>query len=533
MAAAMGDSIQRYPLLRLFFAYLCGLGLAHAAYPHVALLGAMALGGTTLLLLLLITCVGRRGLPYGIVASLLFLMLGVCGYARARTAAGHVWPSQDVCYEARVVSEPRQRERSILCEVEVTAMRDSSVWHHVGHKKVFAYLEPCDEARALLPGDVLCFRGEVRAPHNFSDSLTFDYARHVTMQGAAGTIYLPHARWTKVGVVRLSLRERMLRLRHRLKTDYLATAFEGDALGVLAAMTLGDRQSLSQEVRAAYSDAGAAHALALSGLHVGVIYGMLAFVMRGLLRRRSVRWVRELLTMVALWLFALLVGMPASVVRAVSMCTLYILARWVSDGSASPLHVLSLTALLMLLLRPLWLFDVGFQLSFMAMASILCVEPHLEMLLQRHGLHPVLGYLVSLLGMSLAAQLGTAPLVLYHFGTFPTYFLLTNVVVVPGLSLLLIASLVWWALLLVGIPWAVPFGRLLQYLVGWLNGALCGIGQWPGAVLHVEGFGLLPLLFAYGFILSAGLLVLKKKKRGAMLSLASLLGLLSTLLLKP
>lgn len=512
MAAAMGDSIQRYPLLRFFFAYLCGVGLADVCYPYIGACSLLVVCGipVSLLLILLLAYVGRRNVLFGVVASVLFLALGACGYLQARRGAEYVWPSGREVYEARVLTEPRMRERSILCEMEVVAMHDSVGWHEVG-RKIFAYMEPSDEADALLPGDVLCFSGKVRAPLNFSDSLHFDYARYVTMQGAAGTVYLPCAKWSRIGEVSLSMRERMLRLRARLNEKYLARTFDGDALGVLSALTLGDRRELSPEVRAVYSDAGAAHVLALSGLHVGVIYGIFALVFRHLLRRRGLRWLSELLTMVALWLFALLVGMPVSVVRAVMMYSLYILARWVSDGSP-PLHVLSLTALLMLLLRPLWLFDVGFQLSFMAMASILCVEPHLEMLFQRHSLHPVLGYLVGLLCMSLAAQLGTFPLALYHFGTFPSYFLLTNVVVVPCLSLLLLLSLVWWVLLLARVSWAVPLGALLQHVVTWLNEMLRGIGEWPGAVLHVSGYGLPAMCLTYLCLLFAGLFAFGKKR---------------------
>ena len=207
-------------------------------------------------------------------------------------------------------------------------------------------------------------------------------------------------------------------------------------LGALSALTLGDKRGLSKEVREAYSDAGASHVLALSGLHVGLIYGMVAMVLRGLIRRRNLRWLRELLIVVVLWGFALLVGMSASVVRAVAMCSLFAAARWVSDGTTSSLHVLSLTALVMLLVRPLYLFDVGFQLSFMAMASILCLELYLEALVRKQTLHPVMAYLAGIVCMSTAAQLGTFPLVLHHFGTFPTYFLLTNLLAIPLLFLL-------------------------------------------------------------------------------------------------
>ena len=140
-------------------------------------------------------------------------------------------------------------------------------------------------------------------------------------------------------------------------------------------------------------------------------------------------------------------------------------------------------------------------------------------------LRPLFGFLVSLLCMSLAAQLGTFPLVLHHFGTFPTYFLLTNLVVVPCLTAVLLLSLVWWALLLLGVPWIGLLGNLLQHVVGSMNQLLLCIGQWPGAVLHVEEFSLPAVLCTYLFILFVGLFAIKKWSRAVVFALSALLGL--------
>jgi competence protein ComEC len=238
----------------------------------------------------------------------------------------------------------------------------------------------------------------------------------------------------------------------------------------------------------------------------------------------------EVIIIAVLWAFALMVGMSASVVRAVAMCTLYAVARWASGGDSSSPHLLSLAASVMLLVRPLYLFDVGFQLSFMAMVAILWLEPHLEALFQKHRLHPVLAYLVGIVCMSLAAQLGTFPLVLYHFGSFPTYFLVTNLVVVPALFIVVLLMFVWWVLTLTHLPLAQLLGTLLQGLVEMLNRGLTHISHWPGAVVHVEGYTALSALFTYLFILFAGLFILKKWPRGAVFALASLLGLLLSFL---
>ena len=465
-------------------------------------------------------------IAYGFAAMVMFLSLGLFSYTVQRDRVSYTWPTEECIYAAEVLNLPHGGERSARCMMRICAVRDSMNWNDVD-RKVLVYTPPT-AVDSLLPGDMICFRAKVRPPQNFSDELEFDYAHYVYMQGAAGTVYLPRQQYVKVGKAQLSLRGRLMRLSHRLQTDYMYDTFSNDELGVLAALTLGDKRMLSDEVRAIYTDAGAAHVLALSGLHVGIIYAMLAFMLRGVVRKRSLHWLRDLVIVFILWMFALMVGMSASVVRAVTMYTLYILARWVSRDSSS-INTLSLAALLMLFVRPFYLFDVGFQLSFMAMVGILWLEPYLEQLLIRRLLPRGLAYFVGIICMSLAAQLGTFPLVMFHFGTFPIYFLLTNLLVVPYLSLILVLTLLWWIMVLVGIPLSIPLGGILQHLTAWMNTCLADIGQWPGAVLHVAHYNLLSVLFTYLLILFLGLFLIKKWLRGLVFALVALLGLLVSL----
>lgn len=524
---AIGDITQRYPLLRLLIPYITGIVLADKTYPHIE--GWWTYGAGACALLLCILCIARRRLWIsGVTISCFFLLLGGIGYDLSRQHTQYTWPSGEAVYEARITDAPRHRERSTLCFMKITGIRNTSDWEQV-HRKVLVYMEPTAEADSLQAGDMICFRGRVKSPQNFSEDLDFDYARYVILQGAAGTVYLPDAHWIKVENESLHLHERMLRLRNTLQTKYMHNVFSDDTLGVLSALTLGDKRGLSKEIRAAYTDAGAAHVLALSGLHVGIIYAMLAFLMRGILRRRNLRWLRELLTIAVLWLFALMVGMTPSVIRAVGMCTLYTLSRWVSHDSNS-INALLLAALVMLFGHPLYLFDVGFQLSFMAMAAILWFEPHLEMLFHRSSLHPIPAYFVGIVCMSIAAQLGTFPLTLYHFGTFSTYFLLTNMVVIPYLYVVLLLAMAWWLLILLNIPWAAPLGEGVGFLIGWINDFLVCIGQWPGAVLHVERYNALAALLTYLCILFTGAFLSRRWASGAVLALASLLALLIVVL---
>lgn len=531
----MDNMIQRYPLLRLLVPYIIGIWLANGVYSEYGevLSGAMVwLGGVSLLLMLALFAVRDiwARVVYGIGVSLFFLSLGVVSYTYSRNQDRYAWSSQEMVYEARISDSPRKRERSTLCVLQVTAVHDSSSWCDV-NRKVYAYMEPSAAVDSLLHGDVICFKGRIRKPHNFSDSLDFDYAHYLAMQGVAGTIYMSTSDWVKVeGDFSYTLRNRMLRLRHYLLQVHMLRFFDEDALGVLAALTLGDRSRISAETRAAYTDAGAAHALALSGLHVGGIYCILAFIMQCIVRRRSMRWMGELLVIGVLWLFAFMVGMSASVVRAVTMCTIYALARWISKDNA-PINVLSLTALIMLLFNPLYLFDVGFQLSFMAMASIFIIEPSIESLFYTRSRSRAVTYLVGIICMSLAAQLGTFPLSLHYFGTFPVYFLITNLLVIPALSLILLLVVVWWVMVFSGISWAEPLALFLQSLTNRMTQCIMCIAQWPGAVFHVETFGALSVLFTYLVIMFAVLYWIKKWPRSLVYALASLLGLLLSLLL--
>ena len=524
---AIGESIQQHPLLRLVISYIGGIVLADALYqPSSSLaLCSMMVGIIALLIALLTHRAERPTLraTYGIAAIALFATLGSTSYTLTRDFNHYSWPTDEHTYEAKVIELPRSRSRTTLCVVHIHAMRDSSAWTPI-HRKAYAYLATDTTSTSLLPGDVICFRGKVRPPHNFSDELTFDYARHITLQGASGAIYLSHDRWHRVPTPHPTLRERMLRLSHQLQTRYMRSAFCDDGLGILAALSLGDKRSLSDELRTIYADAGASHILALSGLHVGVLYAILAFVMRGAVPSRRLRWLRELLIIAILWLFALLVGMPASVIRAVSMCTLYTLARWISHDS-SPLHTLTLTGLIMLMLRPLYLFDVSFQLSFMSMASILILAPYVEQFTTSRSVPHIPAYFLGIICMSLAAQIGTFPLSLHHFGTFPTYFLLTNLLVIPYLFVVLLLTMLWWILALTHLPQATLLGQLLQHLTQGINTSLSHIAHWPHAVLRTPHFSSLSALLTYTVLFFIITFIIQRRPRALIYALASLLAL--------
>lgn len=275
------------------------------------------------------------------------------------------------------------------------------------------------------------------------------------------------------------LRLKALQWRSTLVQRIISPGDDSDAQAVLAAMVLGDKSALSKELRTTYSATGASHILALSGLHLGIIYLLLTQLTLG--RRRM--WLTQVPVVLGIWAFALITGLSTSVVRAAMMISLYAVFS-LGGRRQSPLGVLSFTAIIMLLFNSDSLYDIGFQLSFMAMLGILIFVPLFERMVSIRWLmeHRVVKWLMAMMTMSVAAQLTTAPLVAYHFGRFSTYFLLTNLLAIPIATLILYVAV------------ATLIVPAIAGVLGWLAGVLNAVLGWVSGLPLASIEGLHPSL---------------------------------------
>jgi len=279
--------------------------------------------------------------------------------------------------------------------------------------------------------------------------------------------------------------------RQRLLDRYREQGLSDQTYAIVVAMTLGSRSAIDPEVRQDYDVSGAAHVLALSGLHMGIIYALLTL----LTGRRRHRILSQAVIVLTLWAYVLVVGMPISAVRAASMLTLYSLLS-LGYREKMSLNALAFTAIVVLALSPLTLFDIGFQLSYASVLSILVWMPLMERWLPKRllGGNRLVRLLLSMTAVSIAAQLGSAPLVAYHFGRFSTYFLLTNFVAIPCVTAILymaIATLLW-----------APIAAPLTLLVNGLNSSLAAISHLPAASIEDLQPSWLQVLLIYVIILA-------------------------------
>ena len=372
------------------------------------------------------------------------------------------WPSEKKAYRAVVQESVQEKLKTYQVPVEVDG------------KEVWLYLPKDSLSASLLPGDELFVYARIEPPKNREEGQTFDYARSLYYKGISGTAYVPTDAWRKTSErTDTHLKMKALLFREKILEKYRRWGIGPEQIPVLSALTLGHKGSLEKETREAYSVAGISHVLALSGMHVGIIWLLLDVLLRPLAKVR-LKWLKGIFIITALWIFAFVVGLEASVVRAVLMCTLMEMGR-LSGFKPFSLNTLSVAAFFMLLYRPFYLFDVGFQLSFVAVLSILVLYPLFYHSFQIK--HKIGRWSWGIVCISMAAQLGTAPLVMYYFSSFSVYFLLTNIV-----AALLVPFIIYGAVLMVATACMPGLQGVVVKLLNGCVSALNGLAGWTSSL---------------------------------------------------
>jgi competence protein ComEC len=273
---------------------------------------------------------------------------------------------------------------------------------------------------------------------------------------------------------------------------------------VFASLTVGYTKALPREVRGRFSTAGVSHILSVSGFHVAVVCNFLSVLLGRLPRSRFIHWMKYLLNMGLLWAFVLMTGLAVASIRAGIMYSFYLTGQAIRRMTDS-YNTLAAAAFCMLAYNPFYLFDVGFQLSYIAVFFILYLQPELQKWIDVRN--PLLAQPWSWVTVTIAAQVGTAFLCAYYFGSFSLVFLFANLPVMLCSMILIPAGLAWLLLP----AWMPGYGwlqagteKVTQYMVYTVD----LFGSLPGASYPVN-FGLPALLASYAGLL-AGLFFLKK-----------------------
>ena len=417
-------------------------------------------------------------------------LLGSLVYSVNERCSRVALPKEKVRYDAVVMSRPIDGDKTVHFDAVITEINGKPLSRNI-HTKVMLQKDAYDRF-VLRLGDGFEAYSLLQSPRNRNSN--FDNVRWMRVHGFHSTTFIAHSDIrSKYVREKLSVGE-SIRLKAMKVRQELLDGMSRESLSLLAAMTLGDKSMLDRHTKEVFSQSGGTHVLALSGLHMSIIFALLLLLFRGSL-------VGKVLSITSLWLFVLLVGMPSSAIRAATMLSIYALADIINKHRTGSFHTLTLAAFVILLASPMSLWDVGFQMSFMAVWAILLFVPLFTSVFsdQYYMEHPWVAKVWGMVAVSIAAQLGVAPLIAYYFGQFSTCFLLTNFLVVPAAFIILCLSI---AVLL--FP---PLAYLLLYIVNGLNASLNTIATFPGASIGNLHPTILQVVLIYVLIVCCYLLI--------------------------
>lgn len=383
---------------------------------------------------------GIRWLP-GFLLSLLMLAFGV-EWSRLNDHRSH----QQHLVQNYTGNEPvlvrikgplESRPNSFKALAEVLAVETDSIWLKT-RGEVLLYFPKDSIAGSIAYGDRLIIYARLNEPLPPSNPGEFNYKRFLENKNIHYQAFVRQDQWARTGsgfgnpVVEFSLK-----LRSTFIDVFEKHGVAGRDFAVATALILGMDDYLDNDTRKEFSTAGAMHVLCVSGLHVGVIFLVLSSMLVFLKRNRYTRLLRSILLLLGIWFYALLTGMAPSVLRASAMFSFVILGMSMSRR-ANIYNSLAASAFVLLLYNPYLIREVGFQLSYIAVLAIVSIQPKLYQLWRPRNWFADKVWAITT--VSIAAQIGTAPLGLYYFHQFPNYFIITNLLVIPLASMILYAG---------------------------------------------------------------------------------------------
>ena len=306
----------------------------------------------------------------------------------------------------------------------------------------------------------------------------FDYGKYLENQHIYGQMYVNSTSVKSSPIKEKSVFYYAGLLRNRIIQNLQKNHFHKSELSVVVALILGQQQDISPEIVRDYQYAGAVHVLSVSGLHVGFILLFIIFLLKPFPNSRSGALVKLIIVITFLWAFGLLAGFAPSVVRSVTMFSFVAVGMFLRR-SVNIYNTIAISALLILLFQPSFLMDVGFQLSYVALFFIVWLQPLLASLWRPK--YKLTSYLWDIITVSFAAQIGTFPMSIYYFHQFPGLFFVTNLVILPGMSLILGLGVIVMFLAVFDWIW-LPLLKALEWSIWLLNKVIAWVASFEGFV---------------------------------------------------
>ena len=474
----MEKTVQNIPFLRITVALAIGIIIGEYLKVDLTLYFAFL----SVLLFILIVLHNKYKYSYsqlfGLGTQFFFILLGVLV-----TQQYNIKP---VLYEkgnftAVILETPQEKPNSLKSLIQINAIYFNDSIKPTKELAI-AYFAKDKNVKELKAGDVILFDNVPQPITNNNNPFEFDYKKYLARKKIYRQVYLPADAWIKTNQSVMSLSCRAEQIRESLLKIYRNQPIDENEFEILSSLTLGYTRELDPETKRVFSSSGAIHVLSVSGQHVAIIFWVITLLFGFLKNRKSGRTIFLIISISSLWFFAFITGLSPAVMRASAMFTIFVVGDYMHRKS-NIYNSFTASAFILLLINPNNLYDIGFQLSYIAVFGIVYLQPKLEKLIQVKS--KFIKFFWSLITVSIAAQVATFPVTTYYFGQFPTYFWLTNIFVIPAVMVLVPIGIL---LLFVSKIYIISYllSVLLNYMIKITYFLLILIDRLPYSVLEIS-----------------------------------------------
>lgn len=377
-------------------------------------------------------------------------------------------------YVARLSECPIIKDKSVKVNMELLGVADS-VNNLIEIKtKVISYFEKNESSLSLKYGDCIAFLTNPKEIEKPPNPEQFDYKGYMYKKGVNCQVYLKSDDWFNLEYNKSNvIYEFSYKIRDYLLETMLRLGVQGDEYAVASAILLGYDDTLPLDLRQKYVAAGAMHILCVSGLHVGVVFMVFSYILVFLNDRKRIQSViKQLLLLLLVWFYALLAGFAPSILRSTIMISFVIIGDIINRKGVL-LNSLAASAFILLCFNPSNLFDVGFQLSYVAVIGIVVLQKPISRMF--YSKYKIVNKMWEMTSVTIAAQIATIPFSIYYFHQFPIYFWLSNLFMTPISSAVIIGGMIMLLVSFVPyiniiVAWFVSkMIFVMNYVVSWIE----------------------------------------------------------------
>lgn len=506
---------KRMPFVRLIIPFTAGI-IIQWIFPFSFII-LLALAGFATLIMFIFSRLPfakkylYRWIP-GISINLLFIAAGALIIYNKDIRHNQNWIGNyntDSVAVLATLQEPLvEKAKSYKAEASVEAININGKWKDV-KSNVLIYFSKDSSLPDLRYGSQVLFYKPLQLIKNSGNPGSFNYKQYNAFQDIYHQVFLKTSEYIIAQTTDENAFKSWLFNVRSAVIQKLQQYIKGDReAGVAEALLIGYRNDLDKDLVQAYSNTGVVHIIAISGLHLGMIYMALVWLLQPFKKTRWIKWVRPFIILAILWIFTLLAGGVPSILRSAVMFSFIVLGETI-DRKSSIYNTLAASAFVMLCYNPYFLWDVGFQLSYAAVVSIiLFAKPVYNWFYSKNKL---IDFFWKLTSVTIAAQILTVPIIFYSFHQFPNLFLITNCIIVPLSSVILFAELI--LLIFSFIPAAAAFvGFITSEMLAFMNGFIERINNVPFAVYDGIQNNPAETILLYVFIISICYWLLNKTK---------------------